>query len=393
MARPWFCDPDAGLFALSAVHPEGWLQGEYDLVYRWTGEIRIHDVKASIGTSDFSFGYPEQLVTYAYLWWVTHERREMVSELEIWYLGVPVRKKIRLPDEEALLRLERRLKTLHQTIKMTEKQLESNYPGKPAPVRKFLPGGEFSDFEPKVGMARCESCDYQTICSESPLEKELPTGGERRFAESSQAMVNCTPISEIYPFVTLLGTVRDPNMVKQWPTFEKEYLEFFLDMGPNEWVAVVVKKDDPELPSGFEHGATVRIKRGIVASGWRKDLGNHIRIDLSFSSSIEIAASTKGGDSRFVDLRPQSYNINAKIFNFDHRENKWGSRLIDSTGTIAFQLWGGEEKAQSLLGEYSPERGDEVVIVGARAKDQFGKLVLEGRVTKNFSTRLRPAPQ
>ena len=156
---------------------------------------------------------------------------------------------------------------------------------------------------------------------------------------------------------------------------------------------MVVKKDDPELPSGFEHGATVRIKRGIVASGWRKDLGNHIRIDLSFSSSIEIATSTKGGDSRFVDLRPQSYNINAKIFNFDHRENKWGSRLIDSTGTIAFQLWGGEEKAQSLLEEYSPERGDEVVIVGARAKDQFGKLVLEGRVTKNFSTRLRPAPQ
>ncbi|MBO58191.1 MAG: hypothetical protein CMA77_04255 [Euryarchaeota archaeon] len=393
VARPWFCDPDAGLFALSAVHPEGWLQGEYDLVYRWTGEIRIHDVKASLGTSDFSFGYPEQLATYAYLWWATHERREMVTELEIWYLGVPVRKKIPLPDEDALLRLERRLKILHQNLKLTEKHLERNFPGTPAPVRAFLPGGEFSDVEPKVGMARCESCDYQTICSDSPLEKELPTGGERRFAVSSQAKVNCTPISEIYPFVTLFGTVREPNMVKQWPTFEKEYLEFFLDLGPNEWVAVVVKKDDPELPSEFEHGAMIRIKRGIVASGWRKDLGNHIRIDLSFSSSIEIATSSKGGDARFADLRPYSYNINAKIFNFDHRENKWGSRLIDSSGTIAFQLWGGEEKANSLLEGYSPERGDEVVLVGARAKDQFGKIVLEGRVTKNFSTRLRPAPE
>ena len=393
VARPWFCDPDAGLFALSSVHPEGWLQGEYDLVYRWTGEIRIHDVKASVGTSDFSFGYPEQLATYAYLWWATHERREMVAELEIWYLGVPVRKKIPLPDEEALIRLERRLKALHHNLKLTEKHLERDFPGKPAPVRKFLPGGEFSDIEPKVGMARCESCDYQLICTDSPLVEQLPTGGERRFAESSQAKVNCTPIGDIYPFVTLLGTVRDPNLVKQWPTFEKEYLEFFLDMGPNEWLAVVVKKDDPELPSGFEHGAMVRIKRGIVASGWKKDLGNHLRLDLSFSSSIEIATSPKGGDSKFADLRPHSYNINATLFNFDHRDNKWGSRLIDSTGTISFQLWGGEEKARSLLEGYSPERGDAVVLVGARAKDQFGKLVLEGRVTKNYSTRLRPAPE
>jgi hypothetical protein len=90
---------------------------------------------------------------------------------------------------------------------------------------------------------------------------------------------------------------------------------------------------------------------------------------------------------------PHSYNIHASLFNFDHRDNKWGTRLIDSTGTVAFQLWGGGEKSRALLEGYDPQRGDEVVLVGARAKDQFGKIVLEGRVTKTFATRLRPAPK
>jgi len=393
VARPWFCDPDAGLFSLTTIHPEGWLQGEYDLVYRWTGKIRIHDVKASVGTSDFSFGYPEQLATYSYLWWATHQKKEIVDELEIWYLGVPIRKKIALPDEKSLLRLEKRLKPLHERLKLAERHLESNYPGKPAPVREFLPGGVLSDAEPEVGMARCESCEYQFVCSESPQLRELPNGGDRRFAESSSARVNCTAIADIYPFVTVLGTVRDPNMVKQWPSFEKEYLQFFLDMGPGNWLAVVVKKDDPELPSGFEHGAKIRIKRGIIASGWNRELGNHLRLDVSFSGIIELATSPKGGDSTFAQLVPHSYNIHASLFNFEHRDNKWGSRLVDSTGTIGFQLWGGDEKSRALLEGYEPQRGDEVVLVGAKAKDQFGKVVLEGRVTKTFATRLRPAPE
>ena len=391
VARPWFCDPDAGLFSLAAVHPEGWLQGEYDLVYRWTGEIRIHDVKASVGTSDFSFGYPEQLATYSYLWWITHQKKQVVSELEIWYLGIPLRKKIPVPDEKSLTRLENRLKSLHTKIKMAEKYSEDDYPGKPSPVREFLPGGILSENEPKIGMARCNSCEYQLVCDFSPHLLGLSNGGQKLFSSNSEAKIKCTPINEISPFVNVVGTVREPKFVKQWPSFEKEYLEFFLDMDSNGWIAVILKKDDPELPSGFEHGAKIRIRRGIIASGWNRDVGNHLRLDVSFSGNIELFNSHQHSDHSFSELKPLSFNIHAKLFNFDHRENKWGSRLVDSTGVIPFQLWGGEEKNQALLEGYQPNRGDDVVLVGARAKDQFGKIVLEGRVTKTFSTRLRPA--
>ena len=65
-----------------------------------------------------------------------------------------------------------------------------------------------------------------------------------------------------------------------------------------------------------------------------------------------------------------------------------GKILLKNKNTKNFT---GEEKNQALLEGYQPNRGDDVVLVGARAKDQFGKIVLEGRVTKTFSTRLRPA--
>ena len=37
---------------MNAVHPEHWFQGEYDLVYRWGNQIKIVDIKASLGNSD-----------------------------------------------------------------------------------------------------------------------------------------------------------------------------------------------------------------------------------------------------------------------------------------------------------------------------------------------------
>ena len=60
-------------------------QGEYDLVYRWNGKIRIVDLKASVGKGDRSGGYIEQLRLYAWLWWETHSRKNEVEGLEIWY--------------------------------------------------------------------------------------------------------------------------------------------------------------------------------------------------------------------------------------------------------------------------------------------------------------------
>ena len=113
-------------------------------------------------------------------------------------------------------------------------------------------------------MARCNSCEYQLVCDFSPHLLGLSNGGQKLFSSNSEAKIKCTPINEISPFVNVVGTVREPKFVKQWPSFEKEYLEFFLDMDSNGWIAVILKKDDPELPSGFEHGAKIRIRRGII---------------------------------------------------------------------------------------------------------------------------------
>ena len=99
IARPWFVDPDAKPFMMNAVHPEHWFQGEYDLVYRWGNQIKIVDIKASLGNSDRSGDYVEQMRMYAYLWWSTHDKQP-VDDLEIWYLAADAKKQIDVPNEE-----------------------------------------------------------------------------------------------------------------------------------------------------------------------------------------------------------------------------------------------------------------------------------------------------
>ena len=45
IARPWFVEPEAGQFSMNAIHPNHWFQGEYDLVYRWNGSIKLSTLK------------------------------------------------------------------------------------------------------------------------------------------------------------------------------------------------------------------------------------------------------------------------------------------------------------------------------------------------------------
>ena len=63
---------------MNAVHPDHWFQGEYDLVYRWGNQIKIVDIKASLGNSDRSGDYVEQMRMYAYLWWSTHDNKTVM---------------------------------------------------------------------------------------------------------------------------------------------------------------------------------------------------------------------------------------------------------------------------------------------------------------------------
>jgi hypothetical protein len=178
LARPWFVDPHAQDFAMNAVHPDFWFQGEYDLVYRWGNRIKIVDLKASDGTSFRSEGYEQQLQMYAMLWWTTHEKAQTVDGLEIWYVGHPSKKIIDVPTIEQLSEIESRLKALFEELKLTTPSLNDCRP-EPKSIHTFSPGGKV--VEDSLG-SRCDQCSWSTICpgsrgSEPNIPNEIQLAG------------------------------------------------------------------------------------------------------------------------------------------------------------------------------------------------------------------------
>ena len=161
IARPWFVEPEAGPFSMNAIHPDFWFQGEYDLVYRWDGEVKIVDIKASKGIGDRSGDYIEQLRMYAMLWWVTHGRQESVANLEIWYLGADVIKPVEPPTKQEMIEMEGELKQLWDEIKGQSCSIDK-FPANPSVVRGFSQGGvATAALENEV---RCDRCDWSSIC-------------------------------------------------------------------------------------------------------------------------------------------------------------------------------------------------------------------------------------
>ena len=194
VARPWFVDPDAKSFTQTSAIPGEWFQGEYDLVYRWSGSTRIVDLKASIGRGDRSGSYLDQLRMYGWLWWETHERAEEAEALEIWYLGTGTVKDVPRPSAEEMSGMSENLERLYQTIHAQDPDM-AECPPNPSPLRFFDDGGVPSD--PPVHpdeRARCERCDYRGFCEGSDHDIALPL--ERRIERFGHAWP-VTPISEI----------------------------------------------------------------------------------------------------------------------------------------------------------------------------------------------------
>ena len=162
IARPWFVEPEAGQFSMNSIHPEYWFQGEYDIVYRWDKNVKIVDIKASKGIGDRSGDYIDQLRMYAMLWWVTHEKDELVSDLEIWYLGANVVKTIPVPTESEMAVIEQELRLLWNDIKSHKVSIEQ-CPPNPSPLRGFSKGGVATN--PPNGEVRCDRCDWKSVCS------------------------------------------------------------------------------------------------------------------------------------------------------------------------------------------------------------------------------------
>ena len=173
IARPWFVDPDAASFTQTSTHPGGWFQGEYDLVYRWDGATRIIDIKASVGRGDRSHGYLDQLRMYGWLWWATHERKETVTGLAIWYLGAGDPKDVVMPAVEEMESMDRDLFELYSKIRGSNPSIEE-CPAEPAPLRRFkdggVPDGQSVESDTR---ARCNRCEYAGFCEGSNQEPNL----------------------------------------------------------------------------------------------------------------------------------------------------------------------------------------------------------------------------
>jgi len=364
ISRPWFVDPDAASFSETTSHPEDWFQGEYDLVYRWNGKIRIIDLKASVGKGDRSGGYIEQLRLYAWLWWETHSRKNEVEGLEIWYLGPGTIKKIPLPSEEEMEKYSLDLENLYQKLHNSDTIEISDFPPKPSPLRYFDVGGIPSenpiDKDPK---ARCNRCELRGICENSEYELILPS--ERRLEKFSHAWP-ITPMDEIKTRHTVIGEVRE--LIE--PSINSDGsidLSFRLIDGYERAKVKTHRLGGPKSVSrSIQNGTRIKIENALT-SIWRSELV----IDLDSISKITIAEDEE--ISEMIDIETR-VNVVGRIWSINAFPNgkgvsRWAITLVDSSGSVGIVAF--KQFIPVIAAGLS--RGDEIAILNGEIGEFAGQ--------------------
>ncbi|MED5273873.1 MAG: PD-(D/E)XK nuclease family protein [Candidatus Thermoplasmatota archaeon] len=363
LARPWFVDPDAGSFTQTTSHPEGWFQGEYDLVYRWTGKPSIIDIKASKGKGDRSGGYLEQLRLYAWLWWETHDRTEEVESLGIWYLGPGSVKDVPLPTSEELHQYGSDLKEVYELIHAKDPQIE-DCPAEPAPLRYFDEGGKPSknpvDSNP---LARCINCDVRGVCENGNHDLDLPL--EDRIERFGHAWP-ITHMGELKTRVDATGIVselRGPRLQED-DTIE---LSFKLLDGYDR------AKVRPS-----RYGAPSRVTRSIsndcrvivenaIPSVWRGEM----ILELDEKSSISLAGDDDSEPIVEIETRT---SIVGRIWSVDAFPtgagvSRWSVTLLDKSGSVGAVAF----KQFIPVTAASMGRGDEIAILNGEVGEFNGR--------------------
>lgn len=356
IARPWFVDPSAPKFTMNAIHPEHWFQGEYDLVYRWSGTPIIVDLKASVGANDRSGDYVEQLKMYAMLWHVTHDREETVGGLEIWYLGHPSIKSIPVPSVEDMRAIEEEMKTLWDELKGSTPLL-ADCPTTPRPMRGFSPGGIPSD---PPSTTRCEGCDWRAICpggegtDEARLESsvQLPSSNQR------------TPLQEIgslNPRATVRGELFSVGYVK-----DNIPLKMTLKQGVNtahiQVVSTTNAEGKPTVAVPAMKGAKVLLKDGIFTINWKGEIVLKMdpfsRLEADEDADVEsfdlfdFQAKYNVGGTVVYTYEKSGVGKNGKVW------SRKGLMLMDHTGACKVEGWADDWNSQYAMLEV----GDVVVL-------------------------------
>lgn len=356
VARPWFVDPSAPKFTMNAVHPDHWFQGEYDLVYRWSGEVVIVDVKASLGANDRSGDYVEQMRMYAMLWHATHDRKEHVAGLEIWYLGHPSIKQIEPPNQEELDSIEAELEAMWNQIRLETPTLEQ-CPPDPAPMRGFSPGGQPID-APET--SRCDRCDWRNVCpggtkaEPAPLPSgiQLPGSSEQTPLETIDSL---NPRATVRGELFTVGYVRNNQpmgMTIQQDTYSA-----------NIQVAATEHSDGGStLGVPAVRGQAVLVKDAVFTVNWKGEivlkLDPFARMlpddDPSVESQSLFDIQAKHNIAGYVVYTYEKSGV-GKTGKTWHRK---GMMIMDHTGAIKVEGWADDWNNQYDL----VETGDVVVV-------------------------------
>lgn len=363
VSRPWFVDPDGSSFTETTCHPNDWFQGEYDLVYRWTGKIRIVDLKASVGKGDRSGGYIEQLRLYSWIWWETHARKDEVEGLEIWYLGPGTIKKVPMPSELEMSKYNDELEELYLKIHSKVPDI-SDCPPNPSPLRYFDVGGMPSD--PPVDpnpKARCEKCDLRGICENSDYELVLPS--ENRLEKFSHAWP-ITLMDDIKTRHTVIGEVRELDGPNLNPDGTVD-LSFKLIDGYERAKVKVHRFGGPKNVSrSIQNQSTIRIENALT-SIWRSELV----IDLDSKSIISIADSEERAPMIDIETR---VNVIGRIWSINAFPNgkgvaRWSITLVDSSGSVGIVAF--KQFIPVIAAGLS--RGDEIAILNGEISEFAGQ--------------------
>jgi hypothetical protein len=374
IARPWFVDPDAEQFSMNAIHPDHWFQGEYDLVYRHGNLIRIMDLKASLGVGDRSGNYVEQLRIYAMLWSVTHQG-QIPDSLEIWYLGVGVRKIIQVPSAKEVKDLEYKLNNLWKEIKEIDVERE-DCPPIPRPVRGFSEGGVKIQDPDEI---RCTSCDWSNLCPNGNGDDDLPDGGQHQ-PPSELKVYDLTPLGKLNPRINMFCEVFSATHVpEKAPNILVETTDGYA------FVKIIADEVDGEktYPEDISKGDNVRLVGVIPSTNWKGE----IQFKVDPYARVVKANQAEEEDTGMLDFKPR-WNIVGRIAYKTYKSGigkngkPWARKglvLLDKTGRISVEGW--DNAWPSLYNTL--QQGDEIAILNV-SLDAWA-IDLKANLEKNSS--------
>ena len=369
LARPWFVDPDAAPFTLASAHPEGWFQGEYDLVHTWDGTIRIIDLKASAGMSPYSQWYPDQLELYAWLWSRTHGGGPIPTGLALWYLDGPHIKAFKPPDEARLRVLDTELAGAHDLLFKADRSI-ADFPPEPAAWPSFGPGGEL--LTKAGGTERCDRCHLRRVCERWPERASLPAGGLRRAPDGRQ--VAFVPLGEVRARHTARGRVLgDP-----WQETDRRGTKWwFLTLQDDSDSVKVACTETPAWPAGTTQGDALVIDRAL-ARRWsgRTELivDEHTCVMTASEAPAGLDVDSLLSIRTVVDVRAEAFSLHpwtGEGWDGSTRQ-KWEVRVVDSTGVAAITAW--NEQISGVA--RTVRRGDTITAYGVEVGEFSGRLQL-----------------